>query len=187
MNLKHLFIPLIFLILSCGGKDTEPEQHTVTNFLSKEEGLSYIKGTDGPWELGFVFSPSRNGKLTQLGCKMPEAGYYRVTLWDFESKEILLQNNVNQNFNDSLKLENVVVQNLKAPQKYILSVNTFSSGRARQYFDFYKDGGGDFMPFKKGDIEILNTCFIPTAETIFPSWEARHRIYGIPEFTFIAD
>ncbi|MDQ6481702.1 hypothetical protein [Dyadobacter sp. LHD-138] len=45
-------------------------------------------------ESGVVFSSTVAGKLTQVGSKLPDAGIYVVTVWDFDNGQILLQKTV---------------------------------------------------------------------------------------------
>ena len=178
-------------LTSCSSKkDTvKPTENGVTTYLSTENTVTSGVRTSGPWELGVVFSSSVAGKLTQVGSKMPEPGTYRLIVWDFDSKQLLRQKNIEQTAPDKLTLDGVESLALTANKKYLISINSQSGGTNKKYTYAYKTGGGAFMPFTKGSILVYNACYANTATALFPSAVSNvtSELYGYPEFTFIPD
>jgi hypothetical protein len=176
---------------SCQKKeeDAKPAENTLTSFMSAENAITSGVRTSGPWELGVVFSSSVAGKLTQLGSKMPEPGTYRVIIWDFDTKQVLRQKTIEQTAPDLLTLSDVESLALTSNKKYVISVNTQSSGANKKYAFASKSGTAEFMPFTKGSILVYNACYRNTATPLFPDATAnvKYELYGYPEFTFIPD
>ena len=177
-------------LTECGSKDTlKPAENALTGFVAAEAALTPSTRTSGPWELGVVLSTSATGKLTQLGSKMPEPGSYRITVWDFDTKQVLRQKTVEQSSPDKLTLNDVESLVLTPNKKYVISINSQSGGANRKYAVASKTGGADFMPFTKGSILVYNTCYKGTPTALFPdtATNVKSELYGYPEFTFIAD
>lgn len=188
--------PLLLLALfaaaglaACSKSDGNPAENSITQFLASESTLTTGTRSSGPWELGVVFSASVNGKLTQLGSKMPEPGSYRLIVWDFDSKALLRQKTVEQTSPDQLTLANVDALELTANKKYIVSINSQSGGVNKKYAYAYKTGGGEFMPFTKGSILVHNACYSGVATPTYPNstTNVKYELYGLPEFTFVAE
>lgn len=177
-------------LTGCTTKETvKPSENAITNFIGAESSITSGTRTSGPWELGVVFSSSVAGKLTQLGRKMPEPGSYRIIVWDFDTKVVLMQKTVEQSTPDKLTLNDVNVLALTANKKYVISINNQSSGVNKKYGFAYKTGVSDFMPFTKGSILVYNACYRNTATPLFPDvvTNVKYELYGYPEFTFIPD
>lgn len=190
---KELFFGMLLgaaCLTSCSKKDTvKPAENALTTFLSTENTVTSGVRTSGPWELGIVFSSSTAGKLTQVGSKMPEPGTYRIIVWDFDTKQVLRQKTVEQTTPDKLTLDGIESLALTANKKYLISINSQSTGTNRKYGVAYKTGGGDVMPFTKGSILVYNACYRNTATALFPDTtpNVKSELYGYPEFTFVPD
>lgn len=170
-------------------QDARPAETPITSFLSSTSAVQTGTRVSGPWELGIVFSSAAAGKITQVGSKMPEAGTYRVIIWDFDTKTVLRQKTIEQSTPDKLALDSVDPLALTPDKKYVISINTQSSGVSRKYGYSYKTGGADFMPFTRGSILVQNACYSLVATPTFPSQtqNIKYEFYGFPEFTFVAD
>jgi hypothetical protein len=190
----HFLVILALLsvagLLSCKkGDDARPSENTITQFLASESTVTSGVRTSGPWELGVVFSTSVAGKITQVGSKMPEPGSYRVIIWDFDTKAALRQKTVEQTSADKLTLEALDALDLTPNKKYVISINSQSSGTNKKYAFASKTGGTEFMPFTKGSILVYNTCYSGVATATFPNstQNIKYELYGYPEFTFVAE
>jgi hypothetical protein len=166
----------------------KPAETPITSFLSGTAVSAGVR-TSGPWELGLIFSTSVAGKITQLGSKMPEAGSYRVILWDADTKALLRQKTVEQTASDKLALADIEPLTTEANKKYLVSINSQSGGANKKYGYVYKTGGGDFMPFVMGSVLVQNACYSGVATPTFPNstQNVKYEFYGYPEFTFIPD
>jgi Domain of unknown function (DUF4082) len=166
----------------------KPAENPITTFLSSTTAVT--SGTRlGLYELGIVFNSSVAGKLTQVGSKMPDPGSYRIIVWDNDTKAVLRQKTVEQTAPDNLTLESIESLPLTANKNYVISINSQSGGVTKKYAYASKKGGGDFMPFVKGNILILNSMYSSVSTATFPNAAAnvKYEFYGYPEFTFIPD
>lgn len=103
--MKHLirlsFVLFTVLMLSCGKSSTVNKitenpiaalfADTVLSDTSKN-GLSKNQGSFP--EFGYEFSVTKAGNVTQLGCKIPDNGTVRVTLWQLEDTVSIAQLNI---------------------------------------------------------------------------------------------
>jgi Domain of unknown function (DUF4082) len=191
-----LIVGLLLLVVaslsSCGTKSTDtarPAENPITTFLSSTSAVVSGIRSSGPWELGLVFSPSVAGKLTQVGSKMPEPGTYRIIVWDNDTKAVLRQKTVEQTAPDKLTLESIESLPLTANKNYVISINSQSGGTNKKYAYASKTGGGDFMPFSKGSVLILNSTYSAVSTATFPSQSGsvKSEFYGFADLTFIPD
>jgi hypothetical protein len=190
--MKKLLIPFFFvglLLNACKKDDTvavKPSENPVTSFLSGSSTVVSGVRTSGPWELGLVFSSSVDGKITQVGSKMPDPGSYRIIIWDNDTKAVLRQKTIEQSAPLTLTMENIEALPLTANKNYVISINSQSGGVNKKYSYAYKTAGGDFMPFSKGSILILNSCYSLVSTATFPSTTTniKSEFYGFADFTF---
>jgi hypothetical protein len=169
------------------GDDSKPQENPVSGFI---DGGTTTTGTrsSGPWELGIVISSSTNGKITQVGARMPEPGTYRITIWDAATKAVLRQKSVEQTAPDKLVLADIDALPVAAnTTKLVVSVNSQSAGTNKKYF--FASNGGSFLPFAKGSILVESACYRLTAPAVFPDGakDIKSEMYGYPDVTFIPD
>ena len=123
---------------------------------------------------------------------MPEAGTYQVTLWDAETKKVLVQTNVTQLKDEESTLVSVAKTAIMANKEYRISV--YNDKKA--YYYVYPKGeeevkaakvlGGQeakqtsMFPIVKGNITIL-TMYYSNTKSVYPEKE-EYGIYGYPEF-----
>lgn len=169
-----------------------PAENPITTLLS--EGAQALKTivyrTNGFRESGVVFSSSLAGKLTQVGSKLPDAGFYVVTVWDFDNGQILLQKTVEQEVPDKLSLTGTDPLPLTIDKKYVISINNRSGSRSEGSVSLaFKVSGGNVFPATKGSI-TLHASRSGNGNTVaFPASSQNEfsTIYGFPEFTFSPD
>lgn len=97
----------------------------ITDFLNQAT-ISYRKdtGSNSPGDAGYQFSVSKDIKVTHLGVFMPEAGKYKVTIWNTQSMGVIYQGEVEQKAIGSLGSAKVTPNpiELATGKKYIVSV-----------------------------------------------------------------
>ncbi len=180
-------------LMSCNkNKTAKPAENPITTLLTEQSRALKVVGirANSFEESGVVFSSSIAGKITQFGSKLPDAGIYVVTLWDFDSGQLLLQKKVEQDIADSLSLTDTDAFPLTIDKKYVISINNRSGSRSQGAFtQAFKASGGRVLPATNGSITMHasrsgngNTVAFPTS----PGGEF-NRINGFPEFTFIPD
>lgn len=67
-------------------------QYVISRFLNfnkdKVSVNAYFWATPG-YQAGFKFHSTVKGKITKLGCRMPQAGNYSIRLWDPVTKHVI--------------------------------------------------------------------------------------------------
>jgi len=154
-------------------------------------------------ELGFLFVPSKKGRIYALGIRMPQAGQsFTVTLWDTLTRQIIKQktivNQINTGFNyidlnAGTTSEEIDVQ---ANKPYIISVNTAATAVGvsnRQWYFLTKQGSKDFLPLTKGHIQILSGRYsdIDATTPAFPDKDnfgvfGLHILFGLVDIGYYA-
>jgi hypothetical protein len=192
---KYFFIAVAALALttsSCKKDDPvvtppSPEASPIlTAFLVNTPTTLTTTGSGG-YEYGTKFSVTKNGKITKLGCKMPQAGTYRVTLWDASVTPavVLAQSSVTQAAG-TLTFNSITAAAVTTGKDYFVSI--WSNG---QWYEIRKVGGGNFTyPITQGSISIKGYSWIgaSVADPIkFPTNNATDYIAGIPDFEFQAN
>lgn len=195
--MKNLWACLLLLLVttltSCDKEEaSKPVENPITTLLSEQSQAlkTVIIRSNNFRESGVVFSSSVAGKITQVGSKLPDAGIYIVTVWDFDNGQILLQKTVEQEIRDKLTLTDTDLVPLTINKKYIISINNKSGQRSQGAFtQAFKASGGDVLPATKGSITMHASRSEGGGMVIFPtsSLNELSSINGFPEFTFIAD
>jgi len=190
-NSKTLVSALAFLILILGackdnGDDApeiKPSENPMATIL--QDATWTQKTSTATWELGFIFSTSADGKITQLGCKMPEPGTYTVSLWDQSTKTLLRQKTVEQSSPDKFVSADIDELLLTKDKKYAVSVNTFIGGSAKKYY-YVTNSNSNIFPIVRGSILIQSSAYKSSATPKYPDdGGALGSLYGYPDFTFI--
>lgn len=165
-----------------------PAENPVSQYLTDEPNLFVLVSNSNIGDYGLVFSPLLNGTVTRLGCRLPEADQYRVTLWDADAKTVLKQVVVDQTTAKASTYRDVDAVKLMAQKRYIISVNMFSPTVSKRP-PFYAWKGGDaVLPFTKGSIRFTDACSVDGTLTVFPTIStSKVGFYGFSDFTFVPD
>lgn len=195
--MKNILVYGLFLfttgLIGCDKNEpAKPAENPVTTLLSEESGaLKVMDFRESSFqESGIIFSSSVAGKLTQLGSKLPDAGIYVVTVWDFDSGQVVIQKTVEQEIPNKLSLIDTDVVPLTIHKKYLVSINNKTGQRSiGSYSISFKASGGDILPTTKGSITLHASRTVGGAVSTFPTSNRSElsTIYGVPEFTFIPD
>ncbi len=140
----------------------------------------------GSYEYGFRFAVTQNGKITKLGSKMPQAGSYRVTLWDASvtPKVILGSATITQAAGVSTLLA-ITPLSLTTGKDYFVSIWSNS-----QWYNLVPTAGGNFpYPITTGSIIIKGYQWVSSAATpqAFPTTVDNSYVAGLADFEFQAD
>ncbi|WP_097131218.1 DUF4082 domain-containing protein [Spirosoma fluviale] len=184
---------LLASLTSCTKNEAvKPAENPITTLLSEQAPaltLVQIRGNSFR-EMGVVFSSAVAGKLTQVGSQLPDAGIYAVTIWDFDSGQLLQQKTVEQEVPDKLTLIDTDVMPLTINKKYVISINNKSGVRPQGAFtQAFKKSGGNILPDTKGSITLHGSRYSSSSIATFPTTTLNQfsLLNGVPEFTFIPD
>src|SRR6218665_258111 len=152
------------LITSCKKEnDSSPaESAPMTQTFFVNTPTTITASGSGNYEYGFKFSVTKKGKITKLASRMPQAGSYRITLWDAGStpETILESANINQAAG-ALTFQNITPVSLETGKDYFISV--WSSG---QWYEIRPAGGSSFLyPINTGNIIIKGYQWVGSAVT----------------------
>lgn len=142
----------------------------------------------GGYEYGCKFQVTRNGKATKLGCKMPAAGSYRVTLWDASvtPQVSIAEATVTQPAGQATTFVGISPVGLSTGKDYLVSI--YSTG-AWNYV--VPSGGGNISyPISSGNISIRGYQWTSSATATpkkFPNSIDQSYVAGLADLEFQAD
>jgi hypothetical protein len=82
---------------------------------------------NGSYEFGFKFYSSINGTITKLGCQMPEIGSYRVSIWEYDSKNLIVATTIKSTDTTKYTYNDISPLEIIANKRYAVSINNISS------------------------------------------------------------
>lgn len=192
--MKHslFFAALLLLIAGCK-KDTEIKSPFPPRSNENPVAmLAFSNGTlkpgfnltassaDYPSEYGIQFTVSKKGNLYALGLDVPDTGKYILTLWDVNTKKVLLRDSTHYtqtagvlyiDFGPSgRELE------LKANTPYMASVFMphSPSGAPLRYYTLLQSGVQNWVPFTQKHITVQGTFFTKTDAPAYPDVQVLH-------------
>lgn len=138
---------------------------------------------------GSKFHATTAGNIIKLGCRMPEAGTYTVTLWDFDFESKILETNVNITNTNEFAYGVITPYSITPNKSYVISVNNVSGGVAKNYFQLYKlpVTAINIYPFTVGNIVIEEPLFKSGSSPLFPDQNNSSDfpfIRGVADITF---
>lgn len=138
---------------------------------------------------GSKFHSTTAGNIIKLGCRMPEAGTYTVTLWDFDFESKILETNVNITNTNEFSYAVITPYSITPNKAYVISVNNVSGGVPKNYFQLYKlpVSALNIYPFTVGNIVIEEPLFKSGSVPVFPDQNNSSDfpfIRGVADFTF---
>lgn len=153
---KHPIISLLsilflFSIISCKEKAL-PVEEGFTSFLADSTMKIKITATNNPvyYEFGLKFQVVKEGKVVKVGTRLPNAGTYRISIWDFAAKTVLISQNVTQNQANKQAWADISGLVVKPDTEYFVSVV------ANNWNDALPKAGGNILyPIIKGSIKVL--------------------------------
>lgn len=175
-------------LLSC--KNTPvPIEEGFTSILADSTMNIQVTATNNQtyYEFGFKFQVLKDGKIAKLGTKLPNAGSYRVSIWDAESKTVLLEKVVNQTQANKQHWVNISLLPIIKDKEYLISVLANNWNDA-----FQKTGKAIEYPIEKGNIKLLQFAYTsqPSSSSPpkFPNMtDNYYSISGFVDFGFISN
>lgn len=186
---KTIYLAALFLIvgisaISCSKNAEQPtEKGNFFAAISDTNVFTNVATGSGSYSYGVVFTVAKNGKATELGCKMPDLGTYRVTLWDSTAnRTILAQSDITVSAGGT-NYASITAQPLTIGKVYLLTIQ--SSGK---WYEIRKKGGGDLpYPISNGNIKIVGYQWIGSSSSAYPTNKSLTYIAGLCDLTFKAD
>ena len=175
------------LLFSCK-KDSEAEQESpfLTFFEESAIVIDTVEQSSDTWDYGFAFTPLSNGKITQLGLKLPTTGNFKVTLWDLSGSTPLelTSKTIQATVKNEKALSEIGETAVTAGKKYGLTI------LANTFFRLTKADNSKFtFPRTEGNIRIesFNESINTTLSATFPSTTNDTRVAPCVDVIFIAD
>lgn len=142
----------------------------------------------GAFEFGQKIYFSRNGKITQLGCLMASKGTFRVSLWDFATKDLIIATPITVMDTTNFTYVNVTDINVTASTRYVISINNTVGGVSRPYYLAYKKPINilSIFPFTSNSVTYESNQYKGSTTSTFPDIVDTETNYfgGIADVTF---
>ena len=140
----------------------------------------------GNYEYGMKFTVTRNGRVTKLASRMPQAGDYRITLWDASAspKTVLASATITQAAG-ALTFQSITPVNLVTGKDYLVSV--WHSG---QWYEIRPLGASTFTyPMTVGSITLTGYQWVGSVATpqSFPTNVETSYVAGMADLEFQPD
>ena len=194
--MKKLLIPFLFLGLllnACKKDDTvavKPSETPVSSLLTETDWKLTGYGAS-QFELGYIFSATVAGKITQLGAQMAEPGVYTVSVWDVDTKALLRQKSVEQTSPSKFSTAAIDALPIVKDKKYLVSINSVVGGVKKGYNGVAKTTGSSttIFPISRGSIVIQKSVYSNSATTVYPTtdYSGSNTFWGFADITFIPD
>lgn len=195
--MKNLLFPLfllIFLTNACKKDETvalKPSENPVASLLTDTNWSVYDATNGSKYELGYVFSSSTKGKVTQVAAQMRDPGIYTVSIWDGDTKGLLRQKTIEQSSPNKFSTASIDDLVIEKDKKYVVSINNTISNVAKGYNAVKKNvnSSANIFPISKGSIIIQKSVYAISATTVFPNvdYSSSNAFYGFADITFIPD
>lgn len=196
---RNLLVVLFGLALAFACKK---EKNTGQQQSPEETPLKTIVGRKAPADTiyqvnfaaanyGLRFHSTVNGKITKLGCRMPAAGTYTVSLWEFASHNLLAQAQVVITNTSDFTYASISPVLIPAMNNYLISVNSTSGGASKPYYQLFKkpSPAASIYPFSAGSI-VIDQPFYKAGPNAFP--DANNvsdfpYLRGVSDFVFVEE
>ena len=171
----------ILFTVSCK-KDDEPvmvaPQQVMSTFLDGHNDPISTATVGANYSVGFQFTPKVNGKLTQLAINLPDAGDYKISIWDIATETLLTQTTVNQSYGNWAN-KNIPELSLEGQKSYAIC--------------FLLPNGVDYyladnitLPMEMTNITV-NASVAQAGDGYPVNWTYGDKVFGFVDFTFQAD
>ncbi|MCB9034553.1 MAG: DUF4082 domain-containing protein [Chitinophagales bacterium] len=185
-TLSVILLLAITLISSCKKDKTIVTENPFTTLFNddvlSDSTLNYDFINYGVFEFGFEFSVTKNGKVTQLGVKSPDAGDIRATLWDLTDTSIIAQTTVTVVAN-TMKFNNLATAvELSTSKKYAITM------LSNDWFRKKRTSSADYpYPITKGNVKIQKYAWVGSSfgtDAVYPTMYETDYLAGIVDFTY---
>lgn len=179
---------ILFSLFSCQ-EPAQPVEEGFTSFLADSTMKIKITATNNPvyYEFGLRFQVLKEGQVVKVGTRLPNAGTYRVSIWDFTEKTVLLSQNVTQSQANTQAWADISGLAIKPEKEYFISVVSNNWNDALP-----KAGGNILYPIIKGSVKVLGFGYASqTSATATPrlpnETNNTKSISGFVDFGFISN
>jgi hypothetical protein len=187
--MKRIILPLSIIaitILSCAKKCPVGPESPMSAFLSKStfSANEPLRQQSVPSdEIGYTFSPKKNGKISELSAKIPNTDNdLPITLWDETTHLVLKTIHLNVIASDIETREAITPIPVIAGHKYVISMNT------RNSYDYQNADNGNSYPTTVCNIDIINANYNGGFGTAYPGTiVANTKFRAFVNFTYTAD
>lgn len=180
---------LSFTAISCSSDDNPSDSKPVT-YVEEDPWTKYTEQTIGKttaeniidsfdFEIGLVFTPTIDGKIKALVVQLPIANpNLRVTIWDYDSKNILRTEMVNVRTSNIVETKPIAELAIVKNKKYLITMNTND-------FYYYKFKGETIhFPITAGNIRIEGLSTKQETLQSFPDYVESYLKIGVISFIF---
>lgn len=191
-----IFLPavLALVLFSCKkGTDVELPAIPIRQNENPVASLAFTQGHTGsafnlvtssadyPSEYGLLFTASKKGILYALGLNVPDTGKYILSLWDVNTKALLLRDSVSYTLGYGFLYIDFGPQGkeveLVPGKKYMASVFMPRSpaGAPLRYYTLLQSGVDKWVPFTQKHITVSGTFFTKTDAPTYPDVQVLHQ------------
>lgn len=194
---KTIYTAVLFLIIgitasSCNKKETgtstkteNPAKATIADALVVDTALIQNYGS---FEFGQKIFFSKNGNITQLGCKMASKGTFRVSLWDFTTQNLIVAVPVTVIDTTVFTYNTISSIAVTANTRYLISINNTDGGINKPYYNYIKKSNissSSIYPFSSGSVTYEGQYAKASQVSVFPvGLDGVFLFGGLPDLQF---
>ncbi len=189
-RLTLFFVICIGLLIGCKketGPATKTENPIKTTIAAKSVvDTNFVYDFISNLEEGYKFYPSRDGKITKLGCQMRNKGTYVVSLWNFATASLIAATSVNVTDTVNFFYNSISPTSITANTRYVVSIYIPAGSLYNVYFKKSGSTRPIIYPFTSGsitfeerrEVSAISTSTFPT--NIIDQWA----MVGVPDIQF---
>jgi hypothetical protein len=149
---------------------------------------------DYPSEYGLLFMTSKKGYLYALGLNVPDTGKYILTLWDADTKAVLLRDSVHYALDHGFLYIDFGIQHKEVEvipnKKYMASVfmPRNLAGTPLRDYSLFQPGIEQWVPFTQKHITVLSSFFTRSDVPAYPDIQVYHQdvLIGLADIGYYA-
>ncbi|HPI00211.1 MAG TPA: DUF4082 domain-containing protein [Chitinophagaceae bacterium] len=192
-NIKSLILVFVFISsIACKENITKTsvKQEIPLQGLVSRKILDTVMLTDDieSWEQGYRFSSSKNGRITKLGCYMPNNLTYRVALWNCNTEDLIAAIPVKVTDSTKFNYQDITPIPIEANKEYLITINNTINNSTKSFFKLgirstpYNE---ITFPITSGLIKIEAGHMASTKTLRYPADQfITYKLYGAPDFVF---
>lgn len=182
--ITYYFILFLVVFSSCSSDDEatpeQPAQFPMKSLI--ESGVLDLQSTvnsPNTFEVGYQFKTFKSGKIKSVSIRVPANGDFRVSLWNFDTQNILLTQPITSS-NGLISTETITPIDIASSVNYFISVNT------SDYYVFNK-GGAVIFPSDIGDVLIKGYGSYLGTSQMLPNTFSTTAYLGMVDIEFVPD
>ncbi|HPA35441.1 MAG TPA: DUF4082 domain-containing protein [Chitinophagales bacterium] len=178
--MKKLFLSLFIVAAFISGCKKDEAKPFETPVKASSENKTLLDsavifpsfGTN--YELGSKLYFTKNGTITKLGCRAGNKGTFAVSLWDFETNNLLASTSITVTDSMHFTYKSITPVDVTMNKRYVVSMNLTSGGEAKNYWLLYKknEAGTNIIfnvfPVTTGNTVIEDSRYAESSTPVFP-------------------